>query len=857
MKNLFIIFLSTLILYGCANQTHKKSVPPVKIIFDTDLGPDYDDVGALAFLHAMADSGKVEILATISSNKNELVIPSIEVINTYFNRPDLPLGSPKGAGANLGSSQHWADSIVAKYPHKTASTGEAPDAVSIYRKILSSQPDKSVTIVTVGFLTNLSNLLKSEPDSFSPFSGKELVAKKVSKLVSMAGRFPEGREFNIFIDSTASKHVFENWPGEISFTGFEIGSKIFTGLRLVDSDIKNSPVKDVFRISIPLSAEDKYGRMSWDETAVLIGVYGTEGFFDTRRGTIIVNPDGRNRWKDDPEGKHQYVIQKMPVKDIARFIENRMMHIPIKKTSSILKGGLKNSLSEFRTISPAELRDKIAGGWAGKMIGVTYGAPTEFRAQGRIYEDSIKWKPADIKGSIWQDDLYVQLTFLMSMDKYGIDAPSKKFQEMFAKAGYGLWHANMQARKNYYDSIFAPLSGTPEYNLHADDIDFQIEADYIGFMCPGMPQKASAIANKIGRIMNYGDGLYGGMFVAALYSEAFFESDILKIIEKALLSLPPESDYFKIIKDVIKLHGQYPDNWKAAWKELENKWGDVDICGAGSTFNIDAKLNGAYIVMGLLYGEGDPLKTLEISTRCGQDSDCNPSNALAVLGVIKGFSNLPENMQKGIKEIGDSLFINTSYSFNSAVNSTYKYALNLIAEDGGMVTVKKIKVKFQAPKAPNLEVAFPNVVFDKRVSVFDENVWSFKGKWKPFEVTGRDKKVTRQSIYSEDEGDELEFVFTGTGISIEGNWYRDGGKADVYVDGMLHRSIDTYYDFAKQQHTTSIWHVLNLQPGEHKVKLIVKGEKRPESTGTKVYITGATIFKTASKKSDNFKFSFE
>ena len=94
------------------------------------------------------------------------------------------------------------------------------------------------------------------------------------------------------------------------------------------------------------------------------------------------------------------------------------------------------------------------------MIGVTYGAPTEFRAQSRIYEDSIKWKPSDIKGSMWQDDIYVQLTFLMSMDKYGIDAPAKKYQEMFAKAGYPLWHANMQARKNYYDSIFAPASGS-------------------------------------------------------------------------------------------------------------------------------------------------------------------------------------------------------------------------------------------------------------------------------------------------------------------------------------------------------------------------------------------------------------
>ena len=293
-------------------------------------------------------------------------------------------------------------------------------------------------------------------------------------------------------------------------------------------------------------------------------------------------------------------------------------------TLTLIALSCRNFSDGFKVISPEVLKDKIAGGWAGKMIGVTYGAPTEFRAQGKMYMDSINWKPSDISGSMWQDDIYVQLTFLMSMDKYGIDAPAKKYQEMFAKAGYRLWHANMQARKNWYDSIFAPLSGSPEYNLHADDIDFQIEADYIGFMCPGMPQTASEIADKTGRIMNYGDGLYGGIFVAALYSEAFFESDIPKIIEKALLSIPSGSDYYKIVRDVIILHEQYPADWQAAWKELEDKWGDVDICGAGSPFNIDAKLNGAYIAMGLLYGEGDPMKTMEISTRCGQDSDCNP-----------------------------------------------------------------------------------------------------------------------------------------------------------------------------------------------------------------------------------------
>jgi pyrimidine-specific ribonucleoside hydrolase len=328
---LIFILIYQILFWSCSGQPGQNIVDPVKIIFDTDLGPDYDDVGALAFLHAMADSGKAEILATVSSNKHELVAPSIDVINTYFNRPELEIGAPKTEGVNRGSSQHWADSIIAKYPHRINTTAETPDAVSTYRKLLSSQPDKSVTIVTVGFLTNMSNLLDSKPDAFSSLTGKELVTKKVKRLVSMAGRFPEGREFNIFIDSKASKHTYENWPGEVIFTGFEIGWEIRTGLRLMQSPVQNSPVKDVFRISIPLSEEDKMGRMSWDETAVLIGIYGTEGFFDTRQGTILVNPDGSNGWKDDPDGKHFYVIQKMPVSEMSRFIEDRMMHVPQMK----------------------------------------------------------------------------------------------------------------------------------------------------------------------------------------------------------------------------------------------------------------------------------------------------------------------------------------------------------------------------------------------------------------------------------------------------------------------------------------------------------------------------------------------
>lgn len=527
--------------------------------------------------------------------------------------------------------------------------------------------------------------------------------------------------------------------------------------------------------------------------------------------------------------------------------------------AGIVAYSCKNSSGEFRKIKPDVLKDKIAGGWAGKMTGVTYGAPTEFRAKAATYEDSIRWKPSDIKGSLRQDDLYVQLTFLMSMDKFGVDAPAKKFQEMFARAGYRLWHANMQARKNYFDSIFAPLSGSPEYNIHADDIDFQIESDYIGFMCPGMPQTAFRIADRIGRIMNYGDGVYGGIFVAALYSEAFFESDISLVVENALRSIPSESDYYKIVKDVITLHRHYPADWRAAWKELENKWGDVDICGAGDPFNIDAKLNGAYIVMGLLYGNGDPMKTLEITTRCGQDSDCNPSNALAVLGVIYGFSGLPAEMQEGVRAIADETFINTDYSFNKAVESTYNYAMGFLTENGGDISGNKLKIKIQEPVAPEAEVSFPDVVFDSRKSVFVKNEFVFSRGWKKYTVlTGQAKEPRDLAMFAARSGDEAEIKFTGTGISLTGNWVKDGGRADIWLDGKLHRTIDTYYNFSDQQHSNvNLWHVTGLNPGEHSVKLIVKGEKRPESEGTNVYLTGATIFKTAKKKNENYKFSFE
>jgi inosine-uridine nucleoside N-ribohydrolase len=309
----------------------QKKSKPIPVIFDSDMGPDYDDVGAIALLHAFADSGYTEILATVASTKYEGVAAVFNVFNTYFNRPGILIGSPKGKASDLRDGQHWTDTVRLNYPHKIKWNDEVPDATEVYRKVLASQPDNSVTIITVGFLTNLCSLLQSPPDKYSPFNGKELVKQKVKQLVCMAGRFPSGSEFNVRIDSAASQFVFHNWETPILFSGVEIGLKIKTGLPLIHNGaIKNSPVKDVFRICIPMNPEDSAGRMSWDETAVLIAIKGYKPWWKIEKGKMIVARDGSNTWIKKPS-PHSYLVEAQSPKIVEQLINKLIMHQPVKK----------------------------------------------------------------------------------------------------------------------------------------------------------------------------------------------------------------------------------------------------------------------------------------------------------------------------------------------------------------------------------------------------------------------------------------------------------------------------------------------------------------------------------------------
>ena len=328
---LYKTFFCFYLLMQAISLPAQKNVKSVAIIFDSDMGPDYDDVGAITLLHAFADSGYAKILATVASTKYEGVAAVFNVFNTYFNRPGTIIGVPKGNASTLRDRQHWTDTLIAKYPHKIKSNDDVPDAVKVYRKILSSQPDYSVTIVTVGFLSNLSNLLQSKADKYSRLDGTALVKQKVKQLVCMAGKFPEGKEFNVRIDAPASQYVFSNWPSNILFSGFEIGQKIKTGLPLIHNDkIQSSPVKNVFRICIPMSPEDSAGRMSWDETAILVAVKGAEPFYHLQYGQIEVADDGSNTWSNEGK-KNAHLAETVSPEIVQAYINKLMMHQPKRK----------------------------------------------------------------------------------------------------------------------------------------------------------------------------------------------------------------------------------------------------------------------------------------------------------------------------------------------------------------------------------------------------------------------------------------------------------------------------------------------------------------------------------------------
>ncbi|WP_046243339.1 ADP-ribosylglycohydrolase family protein [Hymenobacter terrenus] len=410
------------------------------------------------------------------------------------------------------------------------------------------------------------------------------------------------------------------------------------------------------------------------------------------------------------------------------------------------------------TMSKSALQNKIKGGWAGQTIGVTYGGPMEFKYNGTMIQEyqPILWYDGYLKKTMTgdqglYDDIYMDLTFVEVFDKEGLDAPITSFAKAYANAGYALWHANQAGRYNILHGIQPPQSGHWLNNPHADCIDYQIEADFAGLMSPGMPNAASAVSDKIGHIMNYGDGWYGGVYIGALYTLAFTSDNIPYIVEEALKTIPKQSKYHQCISDVIRWHKQYPNDWKQTWFEVQKKWTSDLGCpdGVFKPYDIDATVNSAYVVIGLLYGGGDFTKTLNISTRCGQDADCNPSSAGGILGTILGYDKIPAYWKQGLADVEGLEFKYTTTSLSKVYDIGFKQALQMVERNGGKVSGDQVTIKVQEPTPVKFEESFAGHFPVSKISVnkplTDEYTFDFDGIG--FVLRGETAKWAAKSDY--------------------------------------------------------------------------------------------------------------
>jgi ADP-ribosylglycohydrolase len=276
---------------------------------------------------------------------------------------------------------------------------------------------------------------------------------------------------------------------------------------------------------------------------------------------------------------------------------------------------------------------------------------------------------------------------------------------------------------------------------------------------------------------------------------------------------------------------------------LEDKWDRRDPCpqGALKPFNIDAKLNGAYIALGLLYGDGDFGKTIEIATRSGQDSDCNPASAGGVLGVMLGYDAIPEEYKGGIPAIAEKTFQYTNFTFHSIVDSTEKRTLALVQKTGGRVEGNTVSIQVQAPKAPKLEVWDDYGAPVERIDGGDKR-WTWTGEWKTQTRKAPDNSdlLTHRSAV---KGATAAISFEGTGAVVAGAYLTTGGMLEVYLDEKLDRKLDVYSDERGDRAGEAVWHVFGLKPGKHTVRLVVLGERYPESGGADVSVDDLIVYR--------------
>lgn len=295
------------------------------ILYDTDIGPDCDDAGTLAVLHALADLDECHILGMAATVSSPWAAPCLDAINTYYGHPDLPVGTLKADG--FLATSRYSKQVTTEFPNDLKNGSAAPNAVVLYRELLSGQPDGSVTVVAVGPMRNMRDLLESSGDEHSPLGGRDLVAAKVARLVVMGGNFPRGgAEWNLKQDTQSAHIVADEWPGQIIFSGGEVGNSIQTGASLSEATPPENPVRRAYELFVGAGKS----RSSWDQTAMLYAIRSDPGLFRlSAPGRVEVDPNtGVSTFSPDESGQHHYLIKEATDDVIGSEIDELMIQPP-------------------------------------------------------------------------------------------------------------------------------------------------------------------------------------------------------------------------------------------------------------------------------------------------------------------------------------------------------------------------------------------------------------------------------------------------------------------------------------------------------------------------------------------------
>jgi inosine-uridine nucleoside N-ribohydrolase len=281
---------------------------PLHIIFDTDMGNDVDDALALAMLHAFASRGEVKLLAVTVSKDNPWAAEYVRMVNEYYGRGSIPVGIVHdGKTQEDGLYVKQVCELHHRHPNKAA----VADAVPLLRKTLAGEQDGAVSLIQVGFSTNLARLIESKPDRYSALSGMDLVKKKVRLLTVMGGNFVQSKpEYNVMTDVPAAQKLFAGWPTDIYFSGFEVGLAIVYPALSIEHDFPpGNPVAEAYRVY----AKMPYDRPTWDLTTVLYDLRPDRGYFDVSApGDVTVAANGATTFKANPQGK-RYFLKVNPI----------------------------------------------------------------------------------------------------------------------------------------------------------------------------------------------------------------------------------------------------------------------------------------------------------------------------------------------------------------------------------------------------------------------------------------------------------------------------------------------------------------------------------------------------------------